>query len=553
MLEVRFAAALALLQCVTNLPQQRGWSVIWLTATTDPSGSSSMSIPSLTSESTHQSDSDPAASGDSARGSVWLRLSAWMNAERALLVTVGVSLVVHLLLIAILAFIIVPTHLQQEIFTLLAQPMAEDSDAESQSVVDVIVMPEKLNEGQVNDTLASVDVLQAADTVAPVALDFNDDPITTAITEAEAESVMRTLRGDFGGRSEKGKLAALRKYGGTADSEGAVNAGLRWLAALQAKDGSWDFREVGDAGNPGQLANGKSGATAMALLCFLGAGHSHKSKTAYATNVRKGLEFLVQNATFVSNEADLRLRAGGNSGMYIQGLATIALCEAHALTRRRGEERNLKRTAQAAIRFIEEAQHSEGGWRYRPGEAGDTSVVGWQIMALKSGQAGGLRVDSRVYSNARRFLDRVQVDEGSMYGYTGPQPNRPGTTAVGLLCRMYLGWRRDRPALRRGVEFLSKRGPDRNDMYYNYYATQVLHHWGGDEWKAWNEKMRPMLVQSQVRKGPATGSWNPRDRHAAQGGRIYQTALSIMTLEVYYRHLPLYRRTTAVEADEKAD
>ena len=93
-------------------------------------------------------------------------------------------------------------------------------------------------------------------------------------------------------------------------------------------------------------------------------------------------------------------------------------------------------------------------------------------------------------------------------------------------------------------------------MYYNYYASQVLHHWGDDLWKKWNLQMREQLVKSQVRKGPATGSWAPTDSHGNRGGQIYQTALSILTLEVYYRHLPMYQRLqkepqdpTKVDAD----
>ncbi len=115
-------------------------------------------------------------------------------------------------------------------------------------------------------------------------------------------------------------------------------------------------------------------------------------------------------------------------------------------------------------------------------------------------------------------------------------------TAVGLLCRMYLGWKRDRPALKTGVEHLAGIGPSREDIYYDYYATQVLHHWGGPLWDQWNLKMREQLVESQIKEGPGAGSWDVTDPHGYAGGRIYQTALSLLTLEVYYRHLPIYRR-----------
>jgi len=41
------------------------------------------------------------------------------------------------------------------------------------------------------------------------------------------------------------------------------------------------------------------------------------------------------------------------------------------------------------------------------------------------------------------------------------------------------------------------------------------------------------------------GSWDPiypiPDRWAGSAGRLYLTSLSLLTLEVYYRYLPLYR------------
>ena len=254
---------------------------------------------------------------------------------------------------------------------------------------------------------------------------------------------------------------------------------------------------------------------------------------------------MIREAKKKSDQGDLRGDIEENEGMYVQGLATIAVCEALGMT---PKDTRLRSHGQLATDFIEAAQHAEGGWRYSPGQRGDTSVVGWQVMALHSGRAAGLKVSDEVLGRVHLFLNDVQADGGGQYGYTGPQPNRKTTTAVGLLCRMYLGWKRDNPALRRGIAFLSRSKPDRNDMYYNYYATQVLHHWGGAPWNAWNAVMRPQLIALQEKEGPAAGSWRPAGGHSGKGGRIYQTALSLMTLEVYYRHLPLYRRrSTSVD------
>jgi hypothetical protein len=86
-------------------------------------------------------------------------------------------------------------------------------------------------------------------------------------------------------------------------------------------------------------------------------------------------------------------------------------------------------------------------------------------------------------------------------------------------------------------------------MYYNYYATQVIKHYGGDDWRTWNLKMRDFLVATQAKDWPAKGSWlfNPDGQWQGPGGRLYTTSLSCMTLEVYYRFLPIFQEQVALE------
>jgi hypothetical protein len=224
-------------------------------------------------------------------------------------------------------------------------------------------------------------------------------------------------------------------------------------------------------------------------------------------------------------------------------------------------EKRLAAASQAAINYIIDGQHKDGGWRYDNGQAGDTSVVGWMLMAMKSGYLAKVRLSKNTVTGASRFLDSVQNgDYGSIYHYM-PDKSRPedalrATTAIGLLCRMYLGWDRNHPGIAEGVALLGRWQPstgERTNMYYNYYATQVIHHYGGEAWKTWNAQMRDSLVKTQEKQGHAAGSWYMRDRFVNQGGRLYCTTLAAMILEVYYRHLPIYRQESIEErfhADE---
>ena len=79
-------------------------------------------------------------------------------------------------------------------------------------------------------------------------------------------------------------------------------------------------------------------------------------------------------------------------------------------------------------------------------------------------------------------------------------------------------------------------------MYYNYYATQVLRHWGGEEWEQWNPKMREYLIATQSNRGHEAGSWYFSGGRGDSGGRLYNTGMAVMTLEVYYRYMPLYQQ-----------
>ena len=169
------------------------------------------------------------------------------------------------------------------------------------------------------------------------------------------------------------------------------------------------------------------------------------------------------------------------------------------------QDNRLQIPAQMTINYVMASQDpAGGGWGYSFRAPGDTSIFGWNLVALKSGHLAYLAVDPLSVKRAVGFLESVQSDEGSGYGYRGPG-NSLALSAVGLLSRMYLGWKKDHPALERGLDRLAKAGPNAN-LYYDYYATQVLHHVEGERWTAWNNKMRDSLIKVQSTTGHEAGS-----------------------------------------------
>lgn len=339
----------------------------------------------------------------------------------------------------------------------------------------------------------------------------------------------------FAGRSGSTRQKMLQEGGGNTASEAAVAKGLKYLQRKQKADGKWVLD--GD-----QAYDDPAAATGLALLPFLAAGQTHKpmkgeKESSYAKTVQYGLDFLRG-----------RQKANGSFGcrqLYGEAIATMALCEAYGMT----QDPTLKKSAQLGIDFLVKAQHSVGGFRYTPGQAGDTSVTGWCCQALQSGYLAGLSVPREALYKIGNFLDTVQTQNGAAYGYTGPGASA-ALTAVGLLCREYLGWGPKNPTLAAGVENLKRNPPQKGkgNTYYYYYATQVMHFFGGEDWlKFWNPKMRDLMIDTQDNSStPNNGSWAPEGDHTGRvGGRLTSTCLSLLTLEVYYRHLPLYRRDTS--------
>jgi hypothetical protein len=335
------------------------------------------------------------------------------------------------------------------------------------------------------------------------------------------------------GREKGMKQALLGAFGGTATTEESVKLGLEWLKRNQQKSGLWSLT------GPYEDASGvenELAATAMALLAFQGAGNTHR-EGEFKDTVAKGWKALLE----MQDKDGNFFRGGGahNHRLYSQAQATIALCELYGMT----HDPEYRKPAQLAIDYAVKIQAKEGGWRYEPKVDSDLSVTGWFVMALQSALMAGLEVPSPVFEDVTRFLDSVQKSDGSEYSYRPNEGARPSMTAEGLLCRQYIGWKHDDPRLQDGCKVLLANPVDYVDqnVYYWYYATQVLHHMGGNHWNEWNQVMRQAVPAQQVKTGREKGSWPPgNDRWGNHGGRLFVTCLSIYMLEVYYRHLPIY-------------
>ncbi|WP_417746392.1 prenyltransferase/squalene oxidase repeat-containing protein [Rosistilla oblonga] len=438
-----------------------------------------------------------------------------------------ISLVVHLVALLLLALLTLPSTVG------VGRLMIELGVSEEQEEIDLATF--ELDSTDVPDTLETAEMselaeVQVDDSFAPMEMSEFIAPVEVGPITAEF-SVGSALTGRTGAM----KQALLATHGGTPATQNAVQMGLEWLKRNQQRGGFWS---LSGRYSDGSSTENKPAATAMALLAFQGDGHTHLSGE-FKEQVHDGIKWLVNHqdreGSFVTKS-----QVPSHQALYAQGQCMIAICELYAMTK----DSWLREPAQRAVNYAVEIQSKEGGWRYYPRRESDTSVTGWFLMGLKSAQMSDLVVPTSTMANIEKYLDTVSHYDGSAYSYQPNSPPSRAMTAEGLLCRQYLGWEGDNPALQEAVITIDENYPfnfEDRDFYYWYYATQVLHHYGGTPWRNWNSVMREELPKAQVASGREAGSWAPQgSRWGSSGGRLYTTCLSLFCLEVYYRHLPLY-------------
>ena len=325
----------------------------------------------------------------------------------------------------------------------------------------------------------------------------------------------------------KPSLEVIKQLGGSDATEKAIIAAIEWLSKVQEKDGRWDTRKFQAE------TDYDVGGTALALLCYYGWGARHDRPGKYQNNVKKALEWLL-----AQQREDGSLARRGM--MYSHAIAAIALCEAYGITK----DDKIKSSALAAIEYTINSQHQErGGWRYSPGQDSDTSVTGWQLMALHSARMAGLELPEKPFDLARRWLDFAGGGEhGGLYGYQSPSDISRAMVATGMFCRQLDMVPPSSPKMIESAE-LMKRYPIRDnnpDLYYIYYGTLALYQHQGPIWQQWNNNLKRILPDIQIKSGSLAGSWDLSRSNTKGGGRIASTTLAILSLEVYYRILPMY-------------
>ncbi|MFI5402275.1 MAG: HEAT repeat domain-containing protein, partial [Planctomycetota bacterium] len=319
---------------------------------------------------------------------------------------------------------------------------------------------------------------------------------------------------------------AIRDARAAADLNPAVEGGLAWLAGAQGTDGEWER---------GKLT---AGTTGLALMAFLAAGRG-PSDERHGLAVRRGLAYLTSR----QDKRGILSSRESHEFVVCHGIATVALIEGWIL----GGGDGCRRAAQPALHFIAFARNPGLAWRYEPrGGENDTHVTAWMVMALKLGDAAGLRVDAEAYAGAALWLEKMTDPELGRIGYNYPGGNsaRPedlnvkfpaefveSMTAAGLWCRQLLGVAPLRGPLEgKGINLLLARPPSQElnsrDFIYWHFGALALFQYGDAPYSKWEKPLSAALAESW----DPNGSWKPEDVWSAEGGPVYTTSMAILTL-----------------------
>ncbi len=323
----------------------------------------------------------------------------------------------------------------------------------------------------------------------------------------------------------------------TPEIQRAVNLGLEWLSKSQSPSGAFGSGSAPVA------------TTAIAGMAFLAGGHL-PGRSRYGENTRKALAFILKNAAKSGYINEGGGRNPGGSGMHGHGCATMFLAECHGMTGETPdfETDTLKEKLTAAIRVIERAQHSSGGWTYDPTPSGDEgSVTVTQVQALRAARNAGIQVDPMTIRKAIEYINKSTDSSGQTHYSLSGGHTTFALTAAGMTVLNYLG-AYDNPKIKKGLEIVlrNRPGSGSNDpnaagwggwfFYGNYYASLACYQAGGAVWEKWWPAISRELVRLQSPNGP----W--KNGESGNYGEAFGTGLALQILQIPNRYTPIYQR-----------
>jgi hypothetical protein len=310
----------------------------------------------------------------------------------------------------------------------------------------------------------------------------------------------------------------------------AVGRGIAFLSKQQNADGSCD------GGGPPVAMTG------LTLMAMLASGHTPDAGR-YGLTVRRAIDFELRQMP-----DDGYIGKVDGSRMYGQGIATLALAEALGVETTEAGRQNIRTAIERAIKVILSAQDvpkepaSAGGWRYEPTSSdSDLSLTAWNALALRAGANVGIDVPQDHVKRAVAYVLKCRRADQQGFAYQPGQEASASMTGVGVMSLYLLdAAERDQIGPLAIQRLVQKPVNDQTPYpyYATYYTTQAAFQASGPAWLVvWRATMDRLLAM-QVE---ADGGW-PASHSTEEPGRVYATAMAVLTLSVPYRLLPVYQR-----------
>jgi hypothetical protein len=301
--------------------------------------------------------------------------------------------------------------------------------------------------------------------------------------------------------------------------------GLQFLANSQTERGDW-----AGGGEQGP------GVTGMALLALLASGED-PNFGLYSNHIRKALRNII-------SAQDANTGFFGMS-MYHHGFAMLALAEAYGAVDERNlwgdtkGPRSIGQSLELAVRAAITSQKSNptSAWRYSPnGRDADTSVSGAVVVGLLAARNAGIEVPDESIDKAIGYYKSMTSKAGEV-AYTGGLGGFGESTARSSIATLAyaVARRKDLPEYKATLGYIKQR-IEQPAQYYQeyvrYYQAQALFQGDLDAWEKWNKLLVRQLKEAQLPDGSIRG----------QFGSTISTSLSLLSLALNYRFLPIYER-----------
>jgi len=321
------------------------------------------------------------------------------------------------------------------------------------------------------------------------------------------------------------------------NTEAVINGALKYLAAQQLPNGSWN----GDKANPASSKYAVA-VTSYVMMAFMANGNLPDAGP-YAKQVKNGLQFLLDSV-----QADGTFNEGDHSHyMYSHGLGTMVLAEIYGET----QSPVIRPKLEHVVLLIIHGQNPAGGWRYQPGSKdADISVTVPQTVALCAAKRAGIAVPQATIDKAIAYIKSCEVGTTGGFSYQGTGGPDFARTAAAIYALQITGLYDD-PMVGDGSRYVmgglmkcNEPGWRTDWLTYGSYYAGVAHYLiGGDAWKNYYQIFGQQYLLSHVSTDGNMSHWEESLDPKAKGiGSNWCTAVFTTILSLPYGYLPLYQR-----------